>query len=197
MSMSDRKTHMTKWQRLSIAEKFCLHHESEYATFQFTEGRCRRESRAALRMACRPGDEGTSSVGYNHLPDDLREVVDTQQLRRGAVQVSRRLINRGERERLERDREREIERKRRTHTGAHRTRERGIRRLRLSPSSTRSTLRRRRTLFLVIVRATQKSFVFLGYDKFYEIFVLGVCVSVSVGPRKSAQPQAESQWVVH
>ena len=62
-------------------------------------------------MACRPGDEGTSSVGYNHLPDDLREVVDTQQLRRGAVQVSRRLINRGERER-ERVRERETERER-------------------------------------------------------------------------------------
>ena len=59
-------------------------------------------------MACRPGDEGTSSVGYNHLPDDLREVVDKQQLRRGAVQVSRRLINRGERER-EREREREID----------------------------------------------------------------------------------------
>ena len=57
---------------------------------------------AALRMACRPGDEGTSSVGYNHLPDDLREVVDKQHFRRGAVQVSRRLINRGERER-ERD----------------------------------------------------------------------------------------------
>ena len=55
-------------------------------------------------MACRPGDEGTSSVGYNHLPDDLREVVDTQQLRRGAVQVSRRLINRGERERDLRER---------------------------------------------------------------------------------------------
>ena len=61
-------------------------------------------------MACRPGDEGTSSVGYNHLPDDLREVVDKQQLRRGAVQVSRRLINRGEREReREGEREREID----------------------------------------------------------------------------------------
>ena len=74
-------------------------------------------------MACRPGDEGTSSVGYNHLPDDLREVVDTQQLRRGAVQVSRRLINRGERER-EREREREIDlrerlRERDAHTQAH------------------------------------------------------------------------------
>ena len=76
-------------------------------------------------MACRPGDEGTSSVGYNHLPDDLREVVDTQQLRRGAVQVSRRLINRGERERegegeRERDRlERERLRERDAHTQAH------------------------------------------------------------------------------
>ena len=74
-------------------------------------------------MACRPGDEGTSSVGYNHLPDDLREVVDKQQLRRGAVQVSRRLINRGERERegeRERDRlERERLRERDAHTQAH------------------------------------------------------------------------------
>ena len=70
-------------------------------------------------MACRPGDEGTSSVGYNHLPDDLREVVDTQQLRRGAVQVSRRLINRGERERLEREIERERLRERDAHTQAH------------------------------------------------------------------------------
>ena len=64
-------------------------------------------------MACRPGDEGTSSVGYNHLPDDLREVVDKQGLRRGAVQVSRRLINRGERERERerdlRERDREID----------------------------------------------------------------------------------------
>ena len=71
-------------------------------------------------MACRPGDEGTSSVGYNHLPDDLREVVDKQQLRRGAVQVSRRLINRGERERdLEREIERERLRERDAHTQAH------------------------------------------------------------------------------
>ena len=70
-------------------------------------------------MACRPGDEGTSSVGYNHLPDDLREVVDTQQLRRGAVQVSRRLINRGERERVEREIERERLRERDAHTQAH------------------------------------------------------------------------------
>ena len=70
-------------------------------------------------MACRPGDEGTSSVGYNHLPDDLREVVDKQQLRRGAVQVSRRLINRGERERDLREIERERLRERDAHTQAH------------------------------------------------------------------------------
>lgn len=39
-------------------------------------------------MDIRPGDKGTTSVGFDGLPDEVKAEVEQQGLRRGAVQAS-------------------------------------------------------------------------------------------------------------